>query len=260
MRDIKCSSCVKEPTGTIPIVRIIEKLDKYFAKNELEKARKLLEDWEAEARLLGDNRGLIEILSEEIGLYRRTGDNVCGIAACDEALMLAQKEHLFETVSGATIILNCATTYKAFGRAREALKYYEQARTVYEKLLPKNDFRLAGLYNNTATAYAELEEYDSAMELYGKAAEIIKACESEVGELAVTYVNMAVLINNSDPFDERACEYMDLAWQCLESEELVRDGNYAFIASKCAPAFEEFGWFIQAAELKRRSEEIYERN
>ena len=47
--DEKCC-CVKEPIGTIPIGRIIDKLDVLFGHNEMEKAGELLRYWEAEAR------------------------------------------------------------------------------------------------------------------------------------------------------------------------------------------------------------------
>ena len=33
----------------------------------------------------------------------------------------------------------------------------------------------------------------------------------------------------------------------------------AFVCEKCAPTFEYYGWFMTAKEIKRRSDEIYER-
>ena len=59
----KCS-CVKEPTGTIPIVRIIDKIDAMFEKDDTQGVKRVLEYWEKEAKMLNDTRGLLEILSE----------------------------------------------------------------------------------------------------------------------------------------------------------------------------------------------------
>lgn len=69
----KCS-CVKEPIGTIPIVRIIDKIDEMFEKDDTQGVKRVLEYWESEAKALHDTRGLLEILSEEIGLYRKIGE------------------------------------------------------------------------------------------------------------------------------------------------------------------------------------------
>ena len=64
----RCSSCSKEQQDRIPIVRIISKLDDLFSRNDLSGAARLLEYWSGEADMLGDRRGKLEILSEQIGL------------------------------------------------------------------------------------------------------------------------------------------------------------------------------------------------
>ena len=84
MQDRCC--CSKESTGSIPIMRIIDKLDALYAKNDMAEAGRVLEYWEKEARALNDRRGLSEILSEEIGYYRSTGDKQKGLRAVDDAL------------------------------------------------------------------------------------------------------------------------------------------------------------------------------
>lgn len=59
---------------------------------------------------------------------------------------------LAESVSGATVLLNAATTMKAFGEAEASIPYYEDVRGVYEKYLDPDDARFGGLYNNMALA------------------------------------------------------------------------------------------------------------
>jgi len=253
-----CCSCGNEPQGTIPVMRITEKLDALFSRNDLAGAERLLNYWEGEAEKLSDNRGLLSLKSEKVGLYRRLSEKDKGLAACRDALGLVSCCGLEDKVSGATVILNCATTMKAFGQAEEALPLYEKARAVYERELSPSDTLLAGLYNNTATAFAELGRIGEAEDLYLKAVSILKKSDTVPGEVAVSYVNLAVMFADADPFDERVYSYMDMAEELLLSDGLPRDGNYAFICSKCVPAFERFGYFVTAEELETRSREIYE--
>ncbi len=259
--DEKCC-CTKEPIGTIPIGRIIDKLDILFAHNEMDEVGEVLRYWEKEARALNDDKGLLEILSEEIGYFRKVGDKVRGLSAVDEALFMLQCNENTSSVNNATIYLNCATTMKAFGKAEEAITYYEKARETYERLLPADDFRLAGLYNNYATALKDLEKYDEAREYFVKAIKLLEAKEDVYGEIAVSYVNLAHLeydaaYSKGEDADERVDECLDKAWKCLDDKNIKRDGNYAYICEKCAPAYEFFGYFMQKAELEKRANDIY---
>lgn len=257
----KCS-CVKEPIGTIPIIRIIQKLDSLFNSNDYEEAGRVLVYWEKEAKALNDIKGLSEILSEEIGYFRKVNNKEEGLRVVEEALSILECSDVADSVSNATIYLNCATTLKAFGQADRAINYYLIAKDVYERLLDKTDFRLAGLYNNMATTLGELKRWDEARESYEKAINILK--EREIfGELAVTYINLAQLyydeaFSKEEIYDERVDELLELAWDTLNHEGINRDGNYAFICDKCAPAFAFFGYFNQREQLEKRAKEIYE--
>ena len=84
----RCESCSKEKQDRVPIRRVIEKLDEHFSRNDLAGAGRLLSYWEKEARLIGDMRGLLEILNEEIGYFRRTGEKERGLAAVSEAFAI----------------------------------------------------------------------------------------------------------------------------------------------------------------------------
>ena len=254
-----CCSYGNKPIDSVPVMRITEKLDELFSRNDLLGAEALLNYWADEAEKLSDNRGLLFLNSERVGLYRRLSEKDKGLKACEDALALVSCCGIEDIVSGATVILNCATTMKAFGKTEEALPLYEKARRVYERELLDTDPLLAGLYNNTATAFAELFRISEAEELYLKAVDILKKGATVPGEVAVSYVNLAVMFADSDPFDERVYTYMDMAEKLLLSDELPQDGNYAFICSKCAPAFDRFGYFVTSRELETRSRNIYER-
>ncbi len=47
------------------------------------------------------------------------------------------------------------------------------------------------------------------------------------------------------------------AEKLLNSFDLIYDGNYAFICTKCAPVFRYYGYFGFADELEERAEKIY---
>ena len=40
---------------------------------------------------------------------------------------------------------------------------------------------------------------------------------------------------------------------------IPRDGYYAFVCEKCAPAFDYYGYFADAEEAAKKAESIYER-
>lgn len=258
MIEQKCC-CSNENPESIPIIRVIEKLDRLFSRNDLQGAGRVLEYWEKEARAISDMRGLCEILSEEVGYFRRTGEKEKGLAAVEECLKLLNCLDN-ECVSCATIYLNCATTMKAFGKAKESLQYYEKAKKIYESLLPDDDCKLAGLYNNFATALTDIGDFSKARELYEKAISLLRA-KGGYCELAVSYVNLAHMVYAQTPYcDDEIDDLLQRAYECLNDETLERDGNYAFVCSKCAPSYKFFGHFLIGNELEERAEVIYKNN
>lgn len=258
--NIKCKSCSKEITDRVPIARVISKLDEAFSRNDLDAAGRLLDYWEREARMLGDDRGLLEILDEEIGYFRRTANKEKGLAAVKEAFELIDKTDASGTVTAGTVYLNGATTMKAFGLASEALPYYEKAREIYLALLPSDDYKLAAFYNNISSAYKDLGMTEESESACFKAISILERKGGFLGEIAVTLINVAHLYHDNDPFDDRIEGVLDRAWRCLTDKDNVLDGDFAFLCSKCYPSFEYFGYFERSAELKRLTESIYEGN
>lgn len=259
----ECSSCSKEPQGYVPVARVIERLDELAAKNDGAGMERVLDYWEKEAKALGDDRGLLVILSEEVGHYRREGDEKKGLSACEQALALLSLESDI-TVADATVYLNVATTMKAFGKAEEALKYYDVAREVYERELPADDYRLAGYHNNFATALADLGKFDEARAHYLKALDILKA-QANINEVAITYVNLAKLADDEreargDDDDGRADELVELAYAALMQDGAELNGPYASVCMKVADACGYHGYFLYKKELEERAKAIYRAN
>ncbi len=248
-----------QPLGTIPVARVIEKLDGLFACNNMPEAGRLLRYWRAEAVSLRDKRGELAMVSEQIGYYRKTGEQAEAMEAVERALALIDQTQ--ETVSGGTILLNAATTLKAFGKAEEALPLYEKAYAIYKEHLAADDLLLAGYYNNFGLALADLERFEEAESCYQKALQIV--LQDEKGRLdgAVTYLNMAHMY----PYwDEKTAADIKT---CLENARLIlqdpnqpHTGYYAFVLSKCAPSFRQFGKEALAQKMEQLSEEIYAGN
>ena len=257
LEDYSCSSCSKESYRTIPLMRFFEKLNEFFSKNDLAGAGRLLDYWENEARALGDNRGLLEILNEKVGYYRRTNEENKAEKAISEALNLIESHGIGDPISVGTVYLNCATTMKAFGQPNEAMKYYIKAEEIYLERLDDDDYRLAALYNNMSSTYKALGEDQKCEEACFRAIEILKGKDDCLGEIAVTLINIAHLYYDADPLDERIYEIMDRAWDCLTSKKNEHNGDFAFLCSKCYPSFGFFGYFEREAELKALMEKIY---
>ena len=258
-----CPLDMHPETVRIPTSRVIEKLDKYLAANDYVSAENHLKYWLGEAENGHDLRGKLTVLNEQIGLYRKTDKSDEGIKAISSALALSEELGITATVSYATTLVNAATGYKAFGKADLALPLYQKARIIYEAELSENDRRLAGLYNNMALTVTELGNYREAEELFLRAISIMSKQEHGEAETAVTYLNLADLVTveeGQEKGDEKITSYLVKAEELLNTEDLPRDANYAFICEKCAPAFGYYGYYFIEKELKERARMIYERS
>lgn len=243
------------PGRSLEILRVKERLDAYFRAGESAKAEALLRYWEAETRASGDRRGLLEILSEEIGFFRDPDEADSAIACAREAAEIVYGEKMEEGVSGATILLNAATTENAFGDKQRARSLFGQAKRVLERELPAGDKRLAGLYNNMASLYSE-EDPERALAYFEKALAVLSAQDVPDCEAAVTYVNMAALLHTRDPLDERIPAYMDRAAAVLDDPAVSRAYPYSYTCAKCAPVFGFFGYFLYEKELRERQKQL----
>lgn len=257
-KNFECTSCSKESYNIVPIARILERIDALFARDDLEAVRRVLDYWDDEARRLNDERGLLEILNEKIGFYRRTNEKELALNAVKTAFELIDKLGLYGLESSGTIYLNGATTMKAFGEVDSAMSYYDKAREVYQNTLSDNDFRLAAFYNNVSSAYKEIGETQKCEESCLKAISILENIGGFFGEMAISHINLAHLYYDVDNFDDRIYSEMDKAWELLLDSRNAHDGNFAFVCSKCHPSFAFFGYFEYETRLKAIVKEIYE--
>ena len=262
--DPQCPFCVDQYTSDnvrpIDVQRVIAKLDEYLSRNDYVGAERHLLYWLEEAKQGNDLRGEMSLREECMGLYRKLGRGKEAQANAARAIRLIDLLELRGTVSAATALLNVATVYKAFGRAAEAVPLFEEARKIYEEKLPADDSRIAGLYNNFALALVDLGRYEEAREMYGKALSVIRLTPGSEPEQAITELNLATLAEAQyglEAAEKEIEERLANAEKLLLGSDLPQDGNYAFVAEKCASVFGYYGWFAVEAELKERSARIY---
>ena len=134
----------------IDIQRFLDRLDSCFDRNDMRAARECLTFWEGEARRLGDDRGLLTVLNEAVGFYRRTQKKGKALRAMEESLALTEALGVGDTPSGATVYINAATTLAFFGREEEGLSLYDKAAACYRSAGRTDTYEYAALLNNKA--------------------------------------------------------------------------------------------------------------
>lgn len=238
------------------IDHIISRLDSFLHRNDYSSA---------ETYLLGvldessDDSVNLAVMNELMGLSRKLGKREQALYYTESAISLIDDMGATLKVGSATIYLNCATVYKAFGMAEKSIPLFLKANEIYSKNLSPDDIMWGGLYNNMALAYVDLKDFVKAKELYLKAIDIMLGYDNGAPEAAITYLNLADTICAEKGLLEASDEiniYLDRAQKLLD-EYHTRDGNYAFVCEKCASVFGYYGRFVYEAELKERADRIY---
>ena len=264
----ECPLCIdnlKRGTNisSIPVARVIEKLDEYFSRNDYAGAERHLLYWKNEAEIGFDNRGRFSVLNELMGLYRKTSQKEKAFLTVNETLDTLKILENEESVSAATAYLNAATVYKAFGEPEKSLELFKRSSKIYENQLKKDDGRLGGLYNNFALTLVDLKRFEEALALFNKALDTMKYVENGELEQAITYLNIADLyekMNGMENAENEINKCLDTAEKLLDTEHIPKNGYYAFVCEKCAPTFLYYGRFAFSNQLMKRAKEIYERS
>lgn len=246
----------------IPVMRVVSRLDEYMNKKDYPAAERHLQYWLAEAEACADGRGKLSVLNEQIGLYRKLGKKEECFKTAEAALALVSSLLPENTEAYGTTLINAATGYNAFGNPEKASELYGKAREAYERILKPDDSRLGGLYNNMALAEMKLGRFREAEELFEKAVSVMELQPHGEAETAITYLNLADLAAaelGPEAAEERIKTCLEKAETLLDTEDLPRDGYYAFVCEKCFPVFGYYGFFLAEKKLRERAEEIYER-
>ncbi len=260
---LNMNSGLKEvPQRTVPVGRIVEKLDELLSRNDWAAAERHLNYWLADAESCGDKKGALAVEGERMGLFRKRGREKEAMEAVGHALELIRELKMEDSLTAGTTYVNIATVYKTFGHAEQGLPFFEKARIIYEANLSGDDPRLGGLYNNTALALADLGRLGEARDSYEKALQVMQEVPGSELELAVTKLNLADLEaaeKGPEEADETVQALLDEGRALLDTPQLPRNGYYAYVLTSCAPTFEYYGRFADAAELNASAQAIYTR-
>ncbi len=249
------SSHIADP---VDVPKVLAGLDALNNSGREADGEAYLEEALSDACSRGDWRAEISFLSELLGQYRRSGNRDAALRCVEKAMSLIRIHCLGQTISGATVLLNAATTMKCFGLAKESLPVFRHVSRVFAEHLDPHDYRFAGLYNNMALSFGDAGDPASAERYFRLALQVLESCPNSENDCAVTWCNLAELYDSVDHMDPRIEPCMEHAWAALNTPSLPRDGYHAFTVSKCTPAFDYFGYFLYAEELRRRVKEIYE--
>lgn len=242
--------------------RILNKLDEYLSKNDYTSAEKHLLFWLSEAENNNDNKIVLLVCNELMGLYRKLGKRDDALIFAERALNQTVVMNIEKNIGAATTYINTATVYKAFGMAEKSIPLFHKAKAIYEKTLSPTDGRLGGLYNNMGLAFVDLKRFEEAKDCYKKALKVMQSIADGEPEQAITYLNMASAAEAEYGLEnatEYISEYLEKAMTLLDGSQNKTSGNYAFVCEKCASVFGYYGYFYYESELKERSRRIYER-
>lgn len=173
--------------------KFYETLDSYFAKQEIEQVDPFLVSSLKQAKEEEDYGAYISICNEMIGFYRSVSAFEKAYTAAEDVLLLMEELQMEHTEHFATTLLNAATAYRAAGDYETAIRFYKQSLQIYDGILPPQDYRYAGLYNNMSILLEKMNENEEAIAYAEKALEIIETLEGGEMETATTLTNLALL-------------------------------------------------------------------
>lgn len=182
------------------IQSVMTKLDALLHESRLEEADVFLADAIAQAEDCGEVDAQKMLLNEQIGFFRDCGRFPEALTAAAKARALFESRGETDTISYATTLLNCANAYRAAGEYQQAADAFETVRTLYTALLPPDDDRIAGLWNNLSLLHQELGEWDDACRCLEQALEIAERIGDET-KIAISDTNLAVSLLQSGETD-----------------------------------------------------------
>ncbi|MCH5197880.1 MAG: tetratricopeptide repeat protein [Oscillospiraceae bacterium] len=244
---------------SIDVRQFISQLDSCFNAGDSKAAKECISYWEKAARESGDNRGLLAVLNEAVGFYRRAKKKGKALAAMEESLLLVEKLELSNVLSGATIYINAATTLSFFGDAEGGLRLYDKAAVCYEEANKTNSYEYAALLNNRAGTLYSQKRFSEAEKDWLLAIDILKKLGGYDSDIAISFVMLAHLAFDTGDPDSLIETLLDCAWEYLNSNNQPKDGNYAYALRKCAPSFEFFQRPLEARALRDVAREIYDK-
>ena len=169
-------------------------LNHIFAAGELKAVSAYLRDSLAEAEAERDSHAAVTILNEMAGYFRSISDYAEALNASERAITVLRELGYENTVAHGTTLLNAGTAYRASGDNVRAMELFFQALAIFDKHLPSDDHRLAGLFNNIGAIYEDTGRYDEALDVLQRAVGILENHQGMESDAAVVQSNLALIL------------------------------------------------------------------
>lgn len=198
-----------------------------------------------------DKSALITVLNEMVGYYRSVSRYEDALRAAEHAIEEMEKLGCADSVPFGTTLLNAATAYRASGDNGKALDYFNRALAIYQRDLPADDYRLAGLYNNISAIHQDVGRYGNAAQLLGTSLAILSGIRGAEVDAATVAANLALVLFKLDNVDE-AREALDVAFALFGPEddgETRRPPHYAAALAGLAEAHFCMGEYPKAVDM-----------
>lgn len=247
------------------IQHVLREYDAMFGHNTLEEIEQYLVKSIESAKQEPDLYALVTLYNEMIGFSRDTSQKEKGLSYCEQLLTLMSHLKLHGSVEYATSLLNIANAYRAFGKHKESLAYYEEVEKIYQEKLAQNDFSFASLYNNVSLLHQEMGQFERAKEALEKALAIVVQYEQANIEQATTRTNLATTLlvlykeQHREAYYQQAQKHLEEAYTIHEQDG---KGNYHFsgVLAALGDAMEMKGAFHEAVEYYRKAMQELEKH
>ena len=184
------------------IDQILTKLDHYYKEDQLTEIEPFLLSCLEDAKKEQEYGIYISVGNELLGFYRSIGQFEAAFAVGEDVLLLMEELQLDHTVHFATTLFNVATAYRTAGKYEEALANYRRALEIYQKELPKDDYRLAELYSSISILLEKLNENENAALFLEKAIQIMEKQPGTRVEVATSRTSLALIELKMDKLEE----------------------------------------------------------
>ena len=234
------------------VEKFYEILDSYFTNQQIDKVEPFLVSSLEQAKEEEDYGAYISVCNEMIGFYRSISAYEKAYIAAEDVLLLMEELQMENTEHFATTLLNAATAYRAAGDYATALRHYRQALQIYDGILPPQDYRYAGLYNNMSILFEKMEENEDAIAYANKALSIIEQLQDSEAETATTMTNLALLYFKAEQ-SEKAKELLEKAIALFEKSGENTDAHYSGALAGVAEAWYRMHNYGKALEYYEKA-------
>ncbi len=234
----------------------LQYLDSLYEQNKITEAEEFLLAQTADDNFENSLQVKISLNNELMGIYRNKGNKEkCMERVEKQKAWMEQAADTLDPASLATLYLNIANAYQAFGMLTESYDILNEVELMYNKILEKNDFRLASLYNNKAVLLIKMKDLDQAEVYFKMALAILKQLREAEDEIAVTYQNLSHIYSTKGKYG-LALDMAHKGADLLKQIGAEVSYHYGAICNSIAVIYHTMGDYAKAAEYFDKAADI----